>query len=60
MGNSITLLNDYLTPIEFVALVGGRAKFRTYRTELIQGQPRVLAFPVYFVQEDGIWKLSKF
>jgi hypothetical protein len=54
MGNSLSLLNDYMTPIEFSAVVGGRAKFFTYRTEHIQGQPVLLAFPIYFVQENGI------
>jgi hypothetical protein len=50
MGNLLLLLNDYMTPINFVGIVGGRAKFLTYRTELIQGQPLLLGFSVYFIQ----------
>jgi hypothetical protein len=60
MGSSLSLLNDYMTPLKFISIVGGRAKFITSRTEQIQGQPVLLSFPVYFIQENGIWKLSKF
>ena len=60
MGDSLSLLNDYMTPIEMVGVVGGRAKFRTYHTEQVQGKPVLLAFSVYFVLENGIWKLDGF
>ena len=61
MGSSnLALLNNYMTPLQFVGIVGDRAKFLTFGTEIIQGQPVQLAFPVYFIQENGIWKLSHF
>jgi len=60
LGSAVAVLADYMTPIEFVGIVGGRAKFLNYRTEQLQGQPVLLAFPIYFIQENGIWKLSKF
>jgi hypothetical protein len=59
LGSNLSIFNDYMTPLQFVGIVGGRVKFLTYRTEQIQGQPVQLAFPVYFIQENGIWKLSK-
>jgi hypothetical protein len=60
LGSNLSLFSNYMTPLQFIGIVGGRAKFLTYRTEQIQGQPVQLAFPVYFIQENGIWKLSKF
>ena len=57
LGTRLPLLNDYLKDIELIYLSDGYAKCRFYRDEMIGGQVHNIEYVVYFVQENGIWRL---
>ncbi len=59
-GASLPLLNNYLGPLELVYSADQRAKFRMERQEQVMGQQELVEYVVYFVKENGIWKLRKF
>jgi hypothetical protein len=50
-----------LQDIVLVAFRGTTAKYRIQRTMTINGQPTILTYWVYFVQDtDGIWRIKQF
>jgi len=51
-------LNDYLQPIDLVYAIGERAKARMTRQDNVNGQIRQVEYVVYFIMENGIWKLK--
>lgn len=59
-GNQLALLNDYLRDIELVYMSDGVAKCRLFRDKTIMGQVHQIEYPVYFVQQDGVWKAQQF
>lgn len=60
LGAQLPLMNDYLRDIELVYMTDGYAKCRLYRNKTIMGQVYNIEYVVYFVQEQGIWKLYQF
>ena len=60
LGRQLPLLNEYLKDIEMVYMTGGFAKCRLYRDKTIMGQVHKIEYVVYFVQENGVWKLCQF
>jgi Protein of unknown function (DUF1566)/Putative Ig domain/Carboxypeptidase regulatory-like domain/Glucodextranase, domain B/Purple acid Phosphatase, N-terminal domain len=60
LGTQLQLLNDYLKDIEMVYMTDGNAKCRLYRDKTIMGQVHKIEYVIYFVQENGIWKLYQF
>lgn len=58
-GTSLSLLNTYLKPIELIYSSSNRAKFRMMRQEAVMGQVEDVEYVIYFVKENGIWKLKK-
>ncbi len=57
LGTRLPLLNDSLKDIELIDMTDGYAKCRLYRDETISGQVHTIEYVVYFVQENGIWRL---
>ncbi len=60
LGTQLPLLNDYLTDIELIYMSDGNAKCRLYRDKTIMGQVHKIEYVIYFVLENGIWKLYQF
>jgi hypothetical protein len=60
LGTQLPILNDYLKDIELVYIAGPFAKGRLYRNRTIMGQIHKIEYVIYFVQEDGIWKIVQF
>ena len=60
LGAQLPLFNDYLKDIELVYLTDGFAKCRLYRNKTIMGAVHNIEYLVYFVQENGIWKVVQF
>ena len=58
VGTSLQYLNDYLRPIDLVYAIGERAKARMTRQDDVNGQIRQIEYVVYFIMENGIWKLK--
>jgi len=60
LGTQFSLANNYLKDIELVYLADGIAKCRLYRDKVIMEVTHSIEYVVYFVQENGIWKLNQF
>lgn len=60
LGTQFALANNYLNNIELVYMADGIAKCRLYRDKVISGVTHSIEYVVYFVQENGIWKLYQF
>ncbi|HLB03185.1 MAG TPA: PKD domain-containing protein [Nitrospiria bacterium] len=57
LGEEAAALHD----IVLVSFSGNTAKYRIQRTEIINGQPQILTYWVYFIQDaDGIWRIRQF
>jgi hypothetical protein len=60
LGTQLSLLNDYLKDIELVYTTDGFAKCRLYRDKTIIGTIHKIEYVIYFIQENGIWKVTQF
>ncbi len=60
LGAQFPLLNDYLKTIELVYSSSGFAKGRLFRDKTIAGQVHTIEYVVYFVRENGVWKVAQF
>jgi len=58
--DKLPLLAQDLPPIELVYASESRAKARLFREETVKGQRMIIGYPVYYIREDGIWKLANF
>ncbi|MBU5613524.1 carboxypeptidase regulatory-like domain-containing protein [Geomonas azotofigens] len=58
--DKLPLLAQDLPSIELVYASEQRAKARLFREETVKGQKVVIGYPVYYIQEDGTWKLVNF
>jgi hypothetical protein len=59
-GTSLSLLSNYLNPIELVYESDNLAKCRMMREEEVSGQIQLIEYVVYYIKEKGIWKLRDF
>lgn len=60
VGAALPQLANYMSPVELVYVNDDMAKCRMTRTEFITGQPQTVEYVVYFIQENGVWKLLDF
>ena len=60
VGTSLPLLNNEMNSIDLVYVSDGLAKCRMIRTEQIAGQPQEVEYVVYYIKENGVWKLRDF
>lgn len=60
VGTALPALNNEMNPIELVYVSDGLAKCRMFRTEEVLGQMQPIEFVVYYIMENGIWKLRDF
>jgi hypothetical protein len=60
VGAALPQLASYINPVELVYMYDDMAKCRMTRTEVISGQPQTVEYVVYFIQENGTWKLRDF
>jgi hypothetical protein len=60
LGSRLPVLSQDLPTIELVYAGSDHAKCRLFRTETVLGQQKVVGYPVYFVKENGVWKLLNF
>jgi hypothetical protein len=60
LGSRLPVLSQDLPTIELVYAGSDHAKCRMFRTETVLGQQKVVGYPVYFVKENGVWKLLNF
>ena len=58
--NSLSLLSNYINPIELVYESDNLAKCRMMRNEEVSGQIQLVEYVVYYIKENGIWKLRDF
>jgi len=59
-GASLPSLSSYMAPISLEYVTDNIAKCRMTRNELVAGQSQEVEYVVYFVKENGIWKLQDF
>lgn len=60
VGVALPQLANYMSPVELVYMNDDMAKCRMTRTEFISGEPQTVEYVVYFIQENGVWKLRDF
>lgn len=60
LGDRLPLLSEDLPPIELVYVANDRAECHIFREETILGEQKMVGYPVYFIKENGIWKLLNF
>jgi PKD repeat protein len=61
LGDGISEIGQNLEDVVLVAFQGSTAKYRIQREELVEGQPKLLTYWVYFIQDtDGIWRIKQF
>lgn len=58
--DKLPLLAQDMNPIELVYVSENRAKARMFRTENIKGTPITIGYPIYYIKEGGVWKLTSF
>lgn len=58
-GSALPAIAAQLFPIELVQVDSERAKFRMMRNENVMGQQEEIEYVIYFIKENGIWKLRK-
>ena len=59
-GTSLSLLAGYMNPVNLDYVTDNLAKCRMMRVEQILGQPQQVEYVVYYIKENGIWKLRDF
>lgn len=59
-GNRLPVLSEGLPSLELVYVTRDLAKCRVFRLETVLGQDKWVGYPVYFIREQGIWKLLDF
>lgn len=60
LGARLPVLSENLPPVQLVYATEERAKCRVSRVETVLSQQKMVTYQVYFIRENGVWKLIKY